>query len=390
MRKIFFVVLAALFLSAPALSQQTNAPEPAPGNLILEVTYCKCAKPGFQMIPNVSPKGAFNWYGAFPRVAGWKQPAGTLPVRAVNVLPRMDGDAVKVRVSVFVGVSSHEKEEFVGEYSIREGGRAVVKELTNFGVEPFELGVVRAAPTAAMLPSIVNKTKSLQVTVEPNSSSLPTFKAIFYNSSTKPVAAFSYETTLNGQRKISGMPQNMLGRPLIPPDTPAEKIIRSSLPPVTASTGQAENAAGDFVLTVKAVIFTDGTYEGDASGAARFRAFSVGRKIQAERISNLLQQAVKNGASVEIMTTLGAQVSGLSENVDEAAIKNLLAEFPSLSETEKADLPLLANAAAQDVKNSLVNEIAAKKKEANLSNEAIAAWLATAGEKYKNWFSALP
>jgi hypothetical protein len=42
-----------------------------------------------------------------------------------------------------------------------------------------------------------------------------------------------------------------------------------------------------------------------------------------------------------------------------------------------------------DVKNSLANEIGAKKKETNPSAGIVASRLA-ASEKYKNWFSALP
>ncbi|HLM03154.1 MAG TPA: hypothetical protein VK400_19030 [Pyrinomonadaceae bacterium] len=41
------------------------------------------------------------------------------------------------------------------------------------------------------------------------------------------------------------------------------------------------------------------------------------------------------------------------------------------------------------MKKSLANKIAAKKKEAHPSNEAIASRQA-AGEKYENWFSAPP
>ncbi len=100
---------------------------------------------------------------------------------------------MKVRVSVFTGEKFHDKEVFVADLEIREDERKSVKELTEFGVEPFELAVVRDIPTVASLPTIVNKTASLQVAVEPNFSLLPNFKMKLLNNSNKAVVAFAFE-----------------------------------------------------------------------------------------------------------------------------------------------------------------------------------------------------
>ncbi|HEX8177552.1 MAG TPA: hypothetical protein VF543_20855 [Pyrinomonadaceae bacterium] len=60
------------------------------------MTYFKGTPPAYEDVPGNS------WFGRFQRVEGWTPEPGTLPVRAVDIATRMEGEAVRVIVSVHV------------------------------------------------------------------------------------------------------------------------------------------------------------------------------------------------------------------------------------------------------------------------------------------------
>src|SRR5476649_474442 len=87
-----------LFVPPTASGQQSPA---QPTNLVLEVYYLQNEPPAYIVVPpaNSAPEGM--WSLRLRRVPGWKTPAGSLPVRAVNVQTIQAGDRVRVWVSVF-------------------------------------------------------------------------------------------------------------------------------------------------------------------------------------------------------------------------------------------------------------------------------------------------
>jgi hypothetical protein len=199
--KSLLTLLSLIFCSCIFLFGQANQKEPAilSRDYVVEITYYKGRQLAYQRI------GEGAWYDLFPRIADWKPHTNELPVAAVRISPREEGVAVKVKVTTLRG-PNHEIEDFVAEYTVSVA-KTSVQELANFGVAPFELKLVRAPSTVAELPSITNETKSLVVSVEPASSTLPSFKARFVNSSAKQVTGFSYRTSINDETKLIGMPQ---------------------------------------------------------------------------------------------------------------------------------------------------------------------------------------
>jgi hypothetical protein len=144
MNNPLLIVLATMVLpwlnpSADATpSQQRRQTESAGAGLALEVTYYRDRPPTYQQVIG---RDTGSSYGLFRRVPSWIPPAGSLPVRGVSIRDHLEGDAVRIEVSVLLGVGSEEKVEPVSTHLIHENEKITISELMRFGVEPFEVKV---------------------------------------------------------------------------------------------------------------------------------------------------------------------------------------------------------------------------------------------------------
>jgi hypothetical protein len=321
----------------------------------------------------------------FGRVPGWKPAAGDVPVEAVKITPRPEDGGFKVRVTVLKG-KFLEIEQPVGDYPISEDAKLTVTDLTKFGVVPFEVSLVRAPATVANLPAVINKTRSIQVSVEPNLSTLPTFKLKLLNDSAKPVSAFTYETQIDGRRRLTGVPRGKEGAVFIAPGASYVQEITFPVNPTTTSTGEAPAAVPDLTVMVSSVVFSDGTYEGDTFQAARPRAFFVGEKIQLQRIVGVLSSYTPETS----LDALNAQVSDLTYYLDEPAFERFAAGIPGLSEKDKDDFHDAAEVSSSDVQRSFVEEFGRKRMSTKDNPAEFQEWIKTSAERYKKWLNALP
>ncbi|CAN5462381.1 hypothetical protein BH20ACI1_BH20ACI1_08730 [soil metagenome] len=254
-------------------------------------------------------------------------------MRAVNFVSRREGDAVKVDVSVFTGLKLHEKEEFVTVLTMRENDKVIIKDLLKFSVEPFEISVVRVAPSAAVLPSVEIKSKSLAlVSVEPNYSTLPSFKLTLVNNSDKAVKMFSFAITSDDKMMLSGMPHGDEGKALIEPGGLFQREFMNAYQDVKVSDGQTLPVQPNQVFRISTVVFEDGTFEGDQRSAATFLAFEAGRKMQIKQIIALLLANEKNSNYAEIIR----QAENLSVAVDEVIFNKFAAKLSNLSDADKS------------------------------------------------------
>ncbi|MDQ6786023.1 MAG: hypothetical protein M3033_04285 [Acidobacteriota bacterium] len=366
---------------------QTPEKKAAPTGLTLEVTFLKGRLPAYMTISESLATARWSWFGAFGRLPDFKTSAERPPVQAVKFIPYLDGGAVKVKVRVFTGEKGFDNEEDVAVYTMREGERASVKELTNFGVEPIEIAVVRVAPTVSALPSVENKTTSLQVTaIEPNFSTLPSYKLSVLNNSAKPVSAFTYETMENGRKRISAMPQNRYNENLIEPGATWIRELAIPLEYKQPVAGEIPKAASGQTIVISSVIFADGSYEGDAFRAAQFRAYVVGRRQRVKQLIALIQED-ENNFSEYGFTKFVEQVSKLETKVDEQEFGGLLKQFPSLTVDEKAFLRDGVETASDMVKEEFMNET--KRYQPKLNSADARTFLKGLKEQYQKWLARL-
>ena len=373
--RLFLPVLLFVFGIVPNYFGQDEArTTPASQSYVLEVTFIKGRPMTYQRI------GGWTWYAGFQMVPGFKLPPGVLPVEAVKFYTREENGVVKLKVTILRG-KNIEFEDFVTEYTVGVE-KVAIRELANFGVVPFEVSLVRSPSTAAYLPKVNNSTKSLIVSVEPVVSNLPAYKIRVLNNTSKPVAGFSYNTWLEGSRRYTGMPQQFDGTPLIVPGGSYEKVFPYALKTTTQSTGDVPQPIEGLELNVLAVIFTDGTFEGDRIDAARFRGYKIGEKIQLARILELLHS--KSAASWD---TLAPKVDQLSYRISVADIGPLLSEFPGLPDAEVENLRSSAEVSANRIEKDFVGTFGTGK---TIDPSVFSAAVAAAAAKCQKWFDSLP
>lgn len=343
---------------------QSVEKKPVPNGLTLEIIRFKERPPYYIAVADAAAKPRGSWTPLFQKIPNWQPSADALPVKAVNIVSRIEGDAVKVNISVFTGHKFHEKEEFVADYLIRENERIVVKELSKFGIVPFEIAVVRVLPSVSVLPSVVNQTTSLQVaSIEPNYSTLPSYKIKLLNNSSKSVNAFAFETTADGQKRLSGMPRGFRGESLIEPGETYEEFVSNAFQPEKKSNGEIPATLPNQTFIISTVIFADGTYEGELQNAAQFLAFRLGDKLQLKRMIPLLQAAAVNDFKTD---KLSQQIANLSVEVDEPAFNEFLKNLPTFTDREKANLRISVEVSSNLAKKTLLAEL--KTLEANQNN----------------------
>lgn len=380
-------ILLILCIASLICFAQSPERKSAPTGLTLEITFLKGRPPSYMTISESLATARWAWYGAFATLPDFKTSAERPPVQAVKFIPYLENNVVKVKVRVFTGQKGFENEEDVAVYSMREGEHTSVKELINFGVEPIEIAVVRVAPTVSVLPSVENKTASLKVTsIEPNFSTLPSYKLSVLNNSDKAVSAFTYETFENGRKRILAMPQNRYNENLIEPGATLIREIQVPFERKQIVEGESPKQASAQTIVISSVIFADGTFEGDAFRASQFRAYVAGRKLRVKQLIALIQ-ANENNFSEYSFAKFVEQASKLETKIDEREFGALLKQFPSLAESEKAFLRNGVETASDIVKEEFLKET--KRYQPRLESTEARAFLKGLKEQYQKWLARL-
>jgi hypothetical protein len=385
-------ITAIMFPGAAVAQQRQGAVQPT--GLALEIVYYKDTPPAFQSVPPSDSRPSGAWFGRFGRVASWQPPAGALPVRAVNVVSRKEGDAVRINVSVFVGVKFHDKEEPVATYLVRENERVIIDELTRFGVEPFEIGVVGVRRSTTVMPSVVTRSESIIVeAVEVNDSTLPSYRLTLRNTSSKNIVGLQTDVLVGGKTQLTGQHQGKEGLPLIKAGGDYQVHVPGAKNALMTDQGYRPHSPQAQSIVIVTALFEDVTYEGDALAAARLRARLIGQKAQlAQVIKELddLMGALESGgpATVEIIRE---RVTSLRDDVDMAAVDKMMKDFPGLNRPARDNLGAYYQVARHGIKKGLLKEIDQFENDQTGApdRETFRAWLSATKERYKQWLSGL-
>jgi hypothetical protein len=153
-------------LLAWALSQTPAAPPLPPSTVALVETYAD----GRTQYELTSAKPAWSWTITFPRLKNWQQPAGTLPVRAVQFDRVLTTNGVKVDVSVLLGPQYQRVP--VESVIVHDSGQVVITRLREYGVEPVDLSLAEVAPITPYLPTVFSATPNIECREQARSSPL--------------------------------------------------------------------------------------------------------------------------------------------------------------------------------------------------------------------------
>ncbi|MGI9069336.1 MAG: hypothetical protein ACR2HX_23410 [Pyrinomonadaceae bacterium] len=372
-------VLLCISLSSITHPQQ-KVGHPTDTGLVLEMAFVKSTPPTYQTVYWPDSPNPGNWSARFGKVAGWQLPPGVLPVRAVRVLPVLMGRAVIVHVSVLRG-NHIDTEDAVGTYTLRENEKVRVEAAKDFGVEPFEIKVIRVSSLPSNLPAVENKLPSLEVVgIEQVVSALPFVKLTVRNLSERSIEALSLQVMQGDRSLVSGVPQGTEGKPLMLPG----QTYESRTPLGT----RAEGVAGNYLpfvmeeqrVVITGLLFSDGTTEGTPPRDFLL-GLKYGRKIELRRILPLFESALAQSDSdlVDGPAKLRLQVEALSYKLtaDEQTELN-----KTLTVKQKS-----IEGASHLIRKDLVDFL--KRFPAVMDGKAFRTWLVRAKEHYSNWLARL-
>lgn len=311
-------------------------------------------------------------------------------VSMVLVAVAFEGAAWKIKVSVRKGEFYDKGDQEVATYSAHENERVTIKEIEQFGVESFDVSIVKVIQNDANQPAIRNKTKSIEV-MNLEATSVPTpYRISLRSLSDKPVLALEVNSYI-GDKKLSMIwPQGAWDRPLIEPGGACEVEIPSEAR--GRATDSAYEPAQATSIEVATVVFEDGTYEGSPFLAAGIRGQMMGCKVQLGHVLPLLKTALEatDGDQADALRDVKETVLDLSEEVDTSRLKELQDQFPGLNAGEKDILSNYIKWGLRHVKGALVKEIDVFEERGQQTDSSqIREWLGKTKEKYEKWLSAI-
>jgi len=312
-------------------------------------------------------------------------------VSLVWVAAHSEGEAWRIKVSVVRGEFYDGGEQEVATYTVRENEKVKIVEVGEFGVDPFEVSIVRVVQAAAAQPAVRNKTQSIEVlSVEAGLIPSP-YRLALSNRSHKRVLALEVRT-YSGERMLLLMwPDGTWDRPLMEAGGTCEVEMPSAGGGQTTAYGYVPEQSTSVEVTT--VVFEDGTYEGEPYLAAVTRAERVGSKTQLGRVVPLLRtarEAADGGDLKSVLVGLKEDVSRLGEDAGAAQLKELQNRYPTLSDEGKRNLANFLRTGLHKVKTAVLKDIEAFERGTRpASGGAVGEWLLKTRERYEKWLSAL-
>jgi hypothetical protein len=390
---LFFLFTIGLSIpGARVIAQQEVSP---PTRLALEVTFYPGRNPAYLTVPGADSKPSGAWYALFARVASWQPPAGAQQIEAVRVISRVEGDAVLVTVSTLSGSKALENEQRVGTYLIRETEKISIDDLKRFGIEPFQIKLVRVSPNIPPVPPV--RLKGVESLVVINSmakeTTLPSYRIILRNQSNKNIVGLGVDVVSGGRVQITSKPRGIDGQPLIAAGKEYWLTVAAPNRAQPTVDGFVPTSPSDQQIQIKAAVFDDGTYEGDAATAAAVRGYRAGEKMVLPKLIPLLESALNssNANLTEALKNLESQVSSVGSDADPQIVRTLTAEFPQPSDARRREIKATMEVTATTIKSTLLKEIGTLENEGaqTLTVDLYRAWLTKTRDRYEKWLSRL-
>lgn len=262
---------------------------------------------------------------------------------AIDVRANREGDAMRVRLSIIYNdISNQEwwkdkKEKVAGSYLIRAGETIRPLELEQFGIEPFEMKGIDANPVVLKPGKGPRITNSAALEVDRVERHFDNYRLWLKNRSSKNIVAYTISIGNSG-RSTEGVGYG-----------PVNTVLAAGAVSREMYFSEPELELGG--LTVKLVLFEDGSFEGDPKLAAQLLAKAEGVKIQSPRVLRMIEQALKVDDSDlrAAFDKLEADLWVIPEAIDKpSALEFLKTKFPSADEKTRMAL-------YEDLKGGLYN-----------------------------------
>jgi len=383
-RIVFPGVVLVFIVSQICLAQSPNIPKST--GLALEVAYPD--KPP-QYVP--VPEGG----SLHPS----RLPGSRLPKTDIALICNLTPAGIRTELVAGTGALSERRAMQLAVYLLQANQRITVHAAANVGLVPFQITVVRVRPFAQEIPSIENRTKSIEVVrVEPLDTTFPSYKLFLRNVSSKNAVAISIGILrVNRTRLLGTGDYGRQGQPLIKSGAVLE-FVTTNWWPGTETQSNGQMTAEGFVpedlsnMSIRSVVFDDGSWEGDPGQCAERKAVSTGSKIQLARILRILHDEANfiENYGLGDLDRLRTIVTALQEEVDPNLVVEMMNRLtlPTIINVKPEDrMAELIKAGLWDPKNLLLRDIESVRR-AHSNSAAIPVfrdWFVTTLQRYQDW-----
>ena len=309
------VTTAALFLfglvplAAPAQQEAT-----------LGVEVVQPANPSFMAIGsrwNIDPP---------PQLPRSKSSNNSIALTKITISPTFEYGGVRIAIGGIFddsypadapGPKYGEKEKPIASYFANEGETVVVREFEDYGREKLVLRVKRGKEwrpeetVTSGLPQLVNTVQSIALINIQAESQPSEFLLTLQNASGKDVVGLSLKMSSFETQTWTPFSNKPLIRAYATMKTPI-------------------GVQGESSISVKSVLFADGSYDGVVVDAAEMAARRLGSRIQKSRLLQLLLDQPRTGEPNEILGQLKQKINDLRIDVDPTDIDQIQSQFPKL------------------------------------------------------------
>jgi hypothetical protein len=307
---------------------------------------------------NRQPVGATvgsAWTPMFPRVVPWLPRAGEPALDAIKYAFERTPEGVRFKVGVLLG-RPHQREIVVQEGTLRVGERARVEGVLAYGARPVVVGLIPLETSAYHEPTPGSAAPSLVITgVEIVTEPAPRYLVTVENLKDRGVESLWVETRRSGRPAHSGSEGHEEGGALVPPRGRHTFDFPFPTGPPATTDGWAPAPADE--VTITAVVWDDGTFEGSARQAAVHALRLLARRTQLERLVPLLDRARADANLQHAVATLGPQIEALSIEVDPALMRSAQPLVPPSGELPLHEVTTLLRTFLQRVKTLAARDL---------------------------------
>jgi hypothetical protein len=339
LRTLVTLGLSILLFSSPAASQdrpQRTQQRPASDFNVELINFWRTSY--VASVPGAGARSGLWAHGNLHRIPAWK-PTEEVPaeVSALKIEFWTEEGAIRIEVIAYLGQSGpHSRPEEweklptvkVASRLVREDETISIVETQGFGIEPFSVKVSRSAPWSIGVPEIVNKTQALTVTHL--SEARPAYTLTVRNVSHKHISAISWHGLTNLRR---GGGTGLSGASLIRADSVFDIHQRFEFAEAVSEESQIRQSPKRAIV-IAAIVFEDGTFEGEADQAAELAASLAGNRTQFLRAIQLLRgvSLLPDDDLPTKLSKLKRKLASLGETADPEVVTELASRFVSASE----------------------------------------------------------
>lgn len=309
---------------------------------------------------------------------------GKLITSKLFVRARQEGNQWHVEVTIGKGEFYDAGDIKVGDFKLAMNQFATVGEVTQHGLPPIQVAVLKINRQQAGQPSFRSLSQSVVLEATEVKDLPDPFKFTLKNNSAQNLVAIQYNTFgLNGFLGISWLSPGLL-EPLIKAGESYKLEVSSEDKSCGDEEGYYPNQANRIDLV--SAVFADGTYEGEPGLAALIKGKAVGNHKNLERVVGTIGPMTD---PIELSQQFKYLHDGMNEEVDTYLVDTLRAMIPALPDTARDGLNSFIRAGMHEVKVNLERDATMLQRLADTKNqELIKKWVDRVKTKYERWWIA--